>query len=65
MFVICLSPLSNLNIFVVRLDLVGLDWVGLNSPNIGGSRRHVYRGLFRADLNTRNISFSSTEKKNG
>ena len=46
MFVICLSPLSNLNIFVVRLDLVGLDWVGLNSPNIGGSRRHVYRGLF-------------------
>ena len=48
MFDICLSPLSNLNIFVVRLDLVGLDWVGLNSPNIGGrpSRRHVYRGLF-------------------
>ena len=46
MFVICLSPLSNLNIFVVRLDLVGLDWVELNSPNIGGSRRHVYRGLF-------------------
>ena len=45
MFVICLSPLSNLNIFVVRSDLVGLDWVGL-SPNIGGSRRHVYRGLF-------------------
>ena len=31
MFIICLSPLSNLNIFVVRLDLVGLDWVGLNS----------------------------------
>ena len=46
MFVICLSTLSNLNIFVVRLDLVGLDWVGLNSPSIGGSRRHVYRGLF-------------------
>ena len=46
MFVICLSSLSNLNIFVVRLDLVGLDWVGLNSPNIGGIRRHVYRGLF-------------------
>ena len=46
MFVICLSPLSYLNIFVLKLDLVGLDWVGLNRPNIGGSLRHVYRGLF-------------------
>ena len=46
MFIICLSTQVTSNIFVVRLDLVGLDWVGLNSPNIGGSRRHVYHGLF-------------------
>ena len=46
MFVICLSPLSYFNIFLVKSSLMGLDWVGLDSPNIRGSRRHVYRGLF-------------------
>ena len=34
---------------MVRLDLVGLDWVGLNSPNVGGSGRHVYRGLLTVE----------------
>ena len=46
MFIICLFPLSYFNIFLVRLSLVGLDWVELDSPNIRGSWRHVYHGLF-------------------
>ena len=46
LFLICLPPLSYFNIFLVRLSLVGLDWVGLDSPNIRGSSHHVYCGLF-------------------